>query len=291
VPEDSPAAPLPRRVPDSDRHVPGGRQGPGPGPVGPAALPKDVLQRIRDALDSVKNEASPQEQGARAGRPARAERPARAGQPASLPQRVPGASKAPEPPAVVARPRPPSLPPSLPRPRTDDASRDDVPAAGASRSGDSTDEITVRLDTAVAPEPATDVPAGPQQIATPRPAEEQLDGQDRPDGETSHPRKLPSHQENRRASRAKGPTRRAKAPARAPDPAPPERPSPSPEPVSHMALVFPLEPSPEEATPLRPSVWPQHRARRGRVVGWAIVALAVISASLAFLLARQAGWF
>ena len=350
--EDNPAAPLPRRLPGSNRHGPGGREGPVNGPVGPAALPEDVLQRIRDALGSLREEASP-------------EHAARAERPASLPRRVPGASKGPGPPAVIARPRLPSLPPALPRSRTDEAATG--PAPSVSPAGGHTEEITARPDAnteeitarpdanteeitarpdanteeitarpdanteeitarpdanteeitarpdanteeiTARPGPGKAAPAGSRLAPVPRRREaERPDRHDQTDGETGHREKAPGHQENGQARRAKRPARRAKAPgrrakasARAAKPAPPKRPSrprkPAPqkapahpgEPEPRMAPLFPEESAPEQATVPSPApLWPQ-RARSGRLIGWLILVIALISAgSLALLLAR-----
>ena len=289
--EDSPAAPLPRRVPGSNRHGPGGG-GAAAGPVRPAALPDDVLQRICDALVSLRENASPEQM-------AQAERPA------SLPRRLPGASKGPGPPAVIARPRLPSLPPAVPRSRTDEAAEDQFPSPSVSPAGGHSEEITAR------PDPNTEehtARAGPGKAASagsrpdpvPRPREaERPDRHDQTDGETGRQEKAPGHQGNGQGRRAKRPARRAKAPGRAAKPAPPKRPSrprrPAPrkaptrpgEPVPRMALLFPEEPAPEQATMPPPTpLWPQ-RARGGRLIGWLILVIALVSAgSLALLLAR-----
>jgi hypothetical protein len=81
VAEDSGASPLPRRAP-------GNKRGPGIGQSGPLARPvlsEQDFERIRAALDSAGDEASPQEHAATAERPA------------SLPRRVQGSGDGPEP--------------------------------------------------------------------------------------------------------------------------------------------------------------------------------------------------
>jgi hypothetical protein len=254
VAEDNPAPPLPQRVPGSNGHVPRDNKGPGAGPAGPVKLPEDVLRHIRHALDSMRDEASPQDHTVRTERPA------------ALPRRVPGASNGPTPPAVVARPRLPSPP----RSRIDEAPTDEFPAISASRPGSGTEEITAQ------PEPATAVPADPQPIPGPLPAtEKQAHRQDRPDEATGHLEKAPTSQQSRRTSQRKAPACRTKRPNRASKPPSAPVPSYSPQPVPQMALVFPLEPPGAVATPIRPApIGRQQRARLVRSIGCAIMALA-----------------
>jgi hypothetical protein len=316
--DDSPAQPLPRRAPSSNRQAPGGKQRPA---ARPAALSEDALQRIREALDSVRGEASRQE------RPPRAERPA------SLPRRTPGAGKGPQPPAVIARPRLPSLRPSLPRPPVDEAPTDELPALGTSYSGSNAEEITARPDarperSAAQPWPGTARPVDSPQAPAPQPpARDQPDRHDGTDGAAALPENPPDHRENEQVRRAKEPARRTKRPvartkasgrrakasgrqakasgrqakalAPASRPAPKTRPSrlPKParreapgtpgEPMAQMALLFPEEPAPEEAT-VRPSAftWPQW-ARWDRPIAWLVLALVLVAAGpIALLLAR-----
>ena len=305
--EDGPAQPLPRRAPPSNRQAPGGKHKPEARPVRPAALSEDALQRIRDALESVRGEASPQERAPRAERPA------------SLPRRTPGAGKGPQPPAIIARPRLPSLRPSLPRSPADEPPTDELPALGASYSGGNAEEITARPD--AQPEPGAAGPADSPQAPAPQPpARDQPDRPDGTDGATALPEKPPARRENEQvrlakeparriktpAARAKAPGRRAKAssrwaktlapasrpvpktrPSRLPKPARREAPGSPGEPMAQMALLFPEEPTPEEAT-VRPSAftWPQW-ARWDRPVAWLILALVLVAAGpLALLLAR-----
>ena len=277
--EDSPAQPLPQRVPAGDRQIPGGRQEPDGGPVRPAVLSKDVLWRIRDALGSMKDEASPE------GPPAPAKRPA------SLPRRVPGAGKGPQPPAVIARPRLPFLPRPLPRSRAGEAAADDSPALSVSHVGGVTEEIAGRPDArteeiagrpdarteeiagrpdarteeiAGRPDARTEEIAGRPDARTeriawwpdattegiagraapaPRPREAELpDRHDHTDGETGRPGKAPSHQENGQARRVKRPARRAKVLGRrAKVSAPDPKPAPSARPSR------PRKPAPRKA--------------------------------------------
>ena len=294
--DDSPAPPLPQRVPGSNRHAPGYSRGLGAKPVGPAALPEHVVRHIRSALDSMRDEASVQD------RTASAERPA------ALPRRVPGASNGPRPPAITARP---GLP-STPRSRPGEASTDQFPAISPSPPSAGREEITVQL------EPATAVPADPQPTPAPLPRTEELPHrQRRPDeaaGLPSTPRSRPdeastdqfpaispSHpsagreeitvqlepatalpaatQQSQWTSQTKSPARRAakparragkpasrmKGPTRSSKPPPSPIPSPSPQPVSQMALVFPLEPPGEEGTEIRPALIVPQRGRLGRL--------------------------
>jgi hypothetical protein len=317
--EDSPAQPLPRRVSASDRHVPGGKQAPRARPVRPvrqAVLSEDALQRMRNALDSVKAEAPPEMHTPHADGPA------------SLPRRVPGAGKTPQPPAAIARPRPPSLP----RSRADEASTEEFPVLSVSYPGDNTEETTTQPD--AQPEPGTAPPAKVPQAPARRPSvQQQPDGRDRTNGATGLPEKPPGQQLNGQDRRAKGPARRAKGPARrakssatrtkapglrakapglrakapglrtkrsaaAPSPAPATRPSRPSKPArqkasvslgepTQMALLFPEEPPPEQPI-LRPPAltWPQW-ARRGSRITWLILVLVLVSAGpLALLLSR-----
>lgn len=294
--EDSPGQPLPRRVSASNRHVPGNQQGRGARPVRQAALSEDALQRIRAALDSVRNEASPEVHAPRVDRSA------------SLPRRVPGAGKGPQPPAVIAGPRLSSLPHS----RADEASTEEFPALSVSYSGGDTAEIRARPD--AQPEPDAAPPAELPQAPAPRPpAQQQGDRQDRTDGATGLAEKPPGHRGNGQGRRARGPARRtfrpaartkalglrAKTLARALRPAPtwPSRPKPargqapvSPgEPTPQLALLFPEELPPEEATVRPPTrMWSQW-ARWGSPsrIAWLVLVLVLVSAGpLALLLAR-----
>jgi hypothetical protein len=315
--EDGPAQPLPRRAPSSNRRqVSGGKQGPGPRPVRPAALSEDALQRIRHALDSVKGEGSPQGRAPRAESPQERvpsgespqEHAPRAGRPASLPRRMPGTGKGPQPPSVIARPRLPSVRPSLPRPPADEAPTVELSALSISHSGGNTEEITER------PEPDAARPADPPPAPAPRPAARlQPDLQDRTDGAVGLPEKPPGSRGNEQGRRAKEPPRRIKMPtartkaasrraktlAIAPRPGrrtqpsrPPQRarreaPASPVEPTPQMALLFPEDPAPEEATASRSAVIWAKWARSGRRVAWLILALVLVAAgSLAFLLAR-----
>ena len=299
--EDSPAQPLPRRVSASDRHVPGGKQAPRAGPVRPvrqAVLSEDALRHMRNALDSVKAEAPPEMHALRAGGSA------------SLPRRVPGAGKRPQPPAAIARPRLPS--------RADEAPTDEFPALSVSYPGANAEETTAQPD--AQPEPGTTPPAELLQAPAPRPsAQQQLDGRDRTDRAIGLPEKPPGHQENGQDRRAKGPARRTKSlatrmkppglrtkaaglrtkrSAATPSPAPTTRPSRAPKPARQKASASPGEPTqmaplfPEELPPeqaiLRPPTltWPQ-RARWGSRITWLILALVLVSAGpLALLLSR-----
>jgi hypothetical protein len=274
VADDSPAPPLPQRVPGSNRHAPGYERGPAAKPVGPVALPEDVVRRIRYALDSMRDEASPED------------RTASAEQPAALPRRVPGASNGPKPPAVAARPR---LPSTL-RSRPAGASTDQFPAISPSHPG------TAREETTAAPGPAPAASADPQPVPAPLPPTEELPHrQDRPDEAAGHLEKVPATQQGRRTRQAKSPARRAGKPARrakgptsASKPPPSPVPSPAPQPVSQMALVFPLEPPGEDGTAIRPALIVPQRGRLGRRrIGWTIMALALISGSLALVLPRN----
>ena len=230
--DDSPAPPLPQRVPGSNRHAPGYSRGLGAKPVGPAALPEDVVRHIRSALDSMRDEASLQD------RTASAERPA------ALPRRVPGASNGPRPPAIAARPGPPSTPRSQP----DEASTDQFPAISPSHPSAGREEITVQL------EPATALPAATQQSRWTSQAKSPARRAPKPARRAAKP----ARRAGKPASRMKGPTRSSKPP---PSPIP----SPSPQPVSQMALVFPLEPPGEEGTEIRPALIVPQRGRLGRL--------------------------
>src|SRR5690242_11848615 len=182
--EDGPAQPLPRRAPSSNRRqVSGGKQGPGPRPVRPAALSEDALQRIRHALDSVKGEGSPKGRAPRAESPQ--EHASRAERPASLPRRMPGTGKGPQPPSVIARPRLPSVRPSLPRPPADEAPTVELPTLSiSSYAGGNTEEITAQ------PEPDTAPPADPPPVPAPRPPVQlQSDREGRTDRATGLPEK------------------------------------------------------------------------------------------------------
>jgi hypothetical protein len=246
--EDSPAPPLPRRVPAGDRQMPGGGQGPDAGPVRPAVLSEDVLQRIRDALGSIKDEAPPE-------RP-----PAQAERPASLPRRVPGAGKGPRPPAVIARPRLPFTPRPLPSSQAGEAAADEFPALSFTEAGGVTEEIAGRRPDAGTEEISGRPDAGTEEISgrpdagteefpgrpdagteeiagrpgagteeisgrpdagteevadrpapAPRPGEgDPPDRHDHADGETGRPGQAPGQQKNGRGRRVKRPARRAK---------------------------------------------------------------------------------
>jgi hypothetical protein len=295
VADDSPA-PLPRRVPGNRRHAPGSGQG--TRPVGPAALPDDVVQRIRVALDAVRSEASLQEDAPRPEAPDRAEGPT------SLPRRVPGRSKDTEPSVAIVRARLPSLAPSW-RARTNEASAGVFLPVSASRSGDSTEEITVQPVTAdppgpvtAQPEPVSAVPTDPEPTPAPRPTAEQPDPQGRPGEGTGHQAEVPARAKIRQARGTKPMTRRTNSPARRPKPPArrtkppvraqklaPNRPSPAQQPVPQMALVFPPEPAPEEAKIRPPAPITPDLDRRARNISWAILALLLISVvALIFLL-------
>jgi hypothetical protein len=333
--EDGPAQPLPRRAPSSNRQVAGGKQRPGARPVRPAALSEDALQRIRDALDSVRGEASPQEHAPRAEprqehtsraeprqehapraeprqeQASRAESPQehapRAERPASLPRRMPGTGKGPQPPAVIARPRLPSVRPSLPRSPADEAPTVELPALSiSSYAAGNTEEITAQ------PEPDTARPADPPPAPAPRPPVQlQPNQQARTDGAAGLTEQPPVRQENEQGrreeesarrikmptARTKAASRRAKALAIASRPGRRTRPSRPPqrarretlvspvEPTPQMALLFPEDPAPEEATaPRSAPIWPKW-ARSGRHVAWLILAL-ILVAAVAVLLAR-----
>jgi hypothetical protein len=309
--EDGPAQPLPRRAPSSNKQVPGGKQGPRARPVRPPVLSQDAVQRIRDALDSVRAEASPQEQAPRAERPA------------SLPRRTPGAGKTPQPPAVTARPRLPSpRPPPLRSPRlsplrsaADEAPTAELPALSISSHLSGTEEIMAQPEPHTArPEPDTAQPVDPPSApAPPLPVPLRPARQDRTDGATGLPEKPPGRRKNKQgrlakesarrikmsAVRAKADSRRTKTPAIASRPERKPRPSGPPkqarreapgspsEPTPQMALLFPEDPAPEEATaPPSALMWPQW-ARSGRRFAWLILALVIVAGgSLAVLLAR-----
>jgi len=154
--EDASVSPLPRRAPGR-RHLPGGRRG--LGPAGPPALSDDDLQRIRDVLDAVRDEASSQEPAAVAGKLA-----APAEQLASRPEPVPDTNRDPKRSAVVTEPEPPTLPPSLTHPGADEASTDEFAAVAVSRSDDGQEEIegtTAQQGAGAQPEPAIATPPGP----------------------------------------------------------------------------------------------------------------------------------
>jgi hypothetical protein len=254
VAEDTPAHPLPQRVPGSKRHAPGDKHGQGTGPVGPSALPEPVLQRIRAALDSMGAEASPQEHAAPAEPPA------------ALSQQVPDARKGPDPPALMTRPK---LPASVLRTLPGEAATDPFLALPVAMSTGVAEEIAVQQDTAARPEPATATPADPElPPAQLPPAEGRPDRQDRRDEEPGHRGKAPAHRETNHASPGKAQVRRAKKPARPPNPAPQKTPPP-------------------RAKPARP----RELARRSRGVAVRVVLVLVLlsAGSLAFLLTRHAG--
>jgi hypothetical protein len=291
VADDSPAPSLPQRVPGSNRHAPGYDREPGAKPVGPVALPEDVVRRIRDALDSMREEASPQDRRAGTGRPA------------ALPRRVPGASNDPSPPAVAAGPRLPSRT----RSHLDEASTDEFPAINPSPPGGG-EESTVRAEVATA------VSAEPQPAPAPLPATEELPPrQDRPDeaGPPPMPRpgldeaateefaaispslpgggeKIGRTRQAKSPARRKGkPARRADGPARISKPPPSPVPSGSAQSVSQMALVFPLEPPGEDAAAIRPALIVPQRGRQARQIGWPIAVLTLVCVSLALVLTHH----
>jgi hypothetical protein len=133
---DDSSAPLPRRVPGTNRHGPGSEQE--TRPAGPAALPEDLVRRIRVALDAARSEASLQED---APGPEAADR---AMGPTSVPPWESGPSKGPEPPAAITeeitvrpvtadRPEPAVIAPTDPEPmpalRQDERARRAKPLA------------------------------------------------------------------------------------------------------------------------------------------------------------------
>jgi hypothetical protein len=197
------------------------------------------------------------------------------------------------------RARLPSLAPSRPRAGTNEASAGALLPVSASRSGDSTEEITAQPVTADPPEPVTAqpepvsaVPTDPEPAPAPRPtAEEPPDRQGRPEEGTGHRGKVPAREKNKLARRAKPMTRRTQSPARrtkppAPAPKPtPNRSSLSQQPTPQMALVFPPEPAPEEAKIRPPAPITPDLDRRARNISWAILVLLLISVvALVFLL-------
>jgi hypothetical protein len=185
VAEDSHVPPLPRRTPDDERHVPGGTPGWGSGLTHSLALPEALQQRIRAALDYTDDEAPPpaneaplpendapppendapppendapppendapppENDAQQAENDSQQAAEAIAGQPASLPQRVPGANNAPEPPAYIAQP---AMLPSLVHP----APAEELPALPAA---------TLGAIAAAAGTPSSDIAAQPQAAA------------------------------------------------------------------------------------------------------------------------------
>jgi hypothetical protein len=288
VADDSPA-PLPRRVPRDKQHVPGSGQE--TRPVGPAALPEDVVRRIRVALDAVRSEASRQQDASRPEAPDPPDRPT------SLPRRVPGTSKGPEPRVAIPRAGLPSVWLSRPRSGTNEAPTDVFPPASGSPSGGGTEEITIRPVTADQPEPATTRPepgggpAVPEPTLAPQPSAEEPDRQGRPEEETGHRAKMPTREKNQptrwtrpTTRRTKSPARRTKPPARASKPTP-SRSSLSQQPAPQMALVFPPEPTPEESTIRPPATIMPDLDRRARGISLAILVLLLLSVTaLVFLL-------
>jgi hypothetical protein len=155
VAEDSRVPSLPRRAPDDNRHVPGGKPEWGSGLTQPLVLPESLRQRIRAALDYADDEAPPAEPDAPREAEAPAERPALA----SLPRRVPGTNNAPEPPARIARP---AMLPSLVHPPPAEM----VAPVPAATLGAIAAAAGAPLDLAAGPEPAAPQAAGPAEIAT-----------------------------------------------------------------------------------------------------------------------------
>jgi hypothetical protein len=242
------------RVPALPRRVPGDKRRPGTGPVARLVLSEADIQRIRDALDAVGGQASPQNDAAPVERPS------------SLPRRVPKTSGHGPPaaaPAPAAQPvQSPFLPPSLSAESLTEPQG--IPAARAS---EVTEEIKPRPDVTAPPEPATAVPADPTLVPAQDPPGEQQPGQqDRRDEETASPEQVPGHPENGRASQGKARARRTKARTRPPKPS--------------MALATLAKPS-----PLR------KRGRRspGVNVGVVVVTALLSAGSLAFVLTRHAG--
>jgi hypothetical protein len=215
------------------------------------------IQRIRNALDAVGEQASPQDDAAPAERPS------------FLPRRVPKASGH-EPPASAPAPAAQSAPsPSSSASLSAEALTQQpqgVPAARVSADTDAdTEEINLKLDVTALPEPATAVPADPMLVpAQHPPAERQLGQHDRRDEETASPEEVPAHPENGQPSRRKAQDRRTKA------------------------RTGPRKPSMALATLAKPSRL-RKRGRRSRrvTVGVVVVTALLTAGSLAFVLTRH----
>jgi hypothetical protein len=87
------------------------------------------------------------------------------------------------------------------------------------------EEVSVRLDIDVQPEPATAAPANHTMIPTRPPAEQRPDQQTRQDEEAASPEKAPVSRGNAQASPEKAQAGLAKALIRSPEPEPPEAPA------------------------------------------------------------------
>jgi hypothetical protein len=87
------------------------------------------------------------------------------------------------------------------------------------------EEVSVRLDIDVQPEPATAAPANHTMIPTRPPAEQRPDQQTRQDEEAASPEKAPVSRGNAQASPEKAQAGLAKALIRSPEPKPPEAPA------------------------------------------------------------------
>jgi hypothetical protein len=238
------------RVPALPRRVPGDKRRPGTGPVARLVLSEADIQRIRDALDAVGEQASPQNDAAPVERPS------------SLPRRVPKTSGH-GPPAPVAQPVPsPFLSASISAEALTEPQG--IPAARAS---EVTEEIKARPDVTAPPEPATAVPADPMLVpAQDPPGEEQPGQQDRRDEETARPEQVPAHPENGHASRGKARARRTKA------------------------RTLPPKQSMGLATLAKPSrLRRRDRRSRGVTVGVVVVTALLSAGSLAFVLTRHTG--
>jgi hypothetical protein len=207
VAEDSPAPLLPRRVPGGNRLTPGDRQG--TSPRGPLVLPESVLERIRTALESETDEASPRPHEARlreADAPAPEDEATPPGdavpaeRPASLPRREPRRDRGSEPPAHTGR-----------RGRSDRAQAQPIPLITAAAPSEVKAETEVRPDISGEPGPAAAGPAGSELVPA------QRSGQ-------SSPR-------NAQASSGNGPALQTGVPTQPPRSAPPQVAFPPPEPV------------------------------------------------------------
>jgi hypothetical protein len=277
------------------------------------ASPQDHAPRAKPPQEHAPHAELPQEHAPHAELPQ--EHTPHAERPASLPRRTPGTGKGPQPPAVISRPRLPSARPSLLRSPADEAPTVELPVLSiSSYVASNTEEITAQ------PEPGTGRPADPPPAPAPRPPVQlQPDRHARIDGAAGLTEKPPVRRENepgrrekeqgrreeepdRRinmpTARTKAASRRAKALAIASRPGWRTRPSRSPkrarreapvslvEPTPQMALLFPEDPAPEEATAPRSALtWPKW-ARSGRHVAWLILALILVAAgSLVVLLA------
>ena len=243
------------RVPSLPRRVPGDKRRPGTGPVAPLVLSEADIQRIRNALDAVGEQASPENDAAPVERPS------------SLPRRVPKTSGHGPP---VAAPTPAAQPvpsPFLSASLSAEALTKEPQAIPAARAGGVTEEIKARPDVTAPLEPATAVPADPTLVpAQDPPAEPQPGQQDRRDEETASPEKVPPHPENGPASRRKARAPRTKARTRPPKPS--------------MALATQAKPS---------RLRKRGRRSRGATVGVVVVTALLSAGSLAFVLTRHTG--